>query len=262
MGDLKLTDVGDKSAQAQVASDSGIFRDRDFHDHNFLHESGGVPAATTPAAAGKTRRPKTMKLAKSPCKILWAALGFRFASSRRLLAQSTPAPSELQRPRQYRAAPPPAAKAPRLCAGANSRMPDSEARSISAVDQQKEDGEGHTASRQSRTGHWHGACGWHRAFAERDDRNGFQSRAARVFHPRRRSLVRRRRGKDWIGWSHVSRKFQRRVRETGGKSGDETNLRECRRAAMRIMWRSWGPGAVLALGLILSNGTLSAEISR
>ena len=41
--------------------------------------------------------------------------------------------------------------------------------------------------------------------------------------------------------------------------GDETNLPECRRAAMRIMRRAWGLTALVAAALILTNGALRAS---
>ena len=53
--------------------------------------------------------------------------------------------------------------------------------------------------------------------------------------------------------------FERRFWEASRASGDKTNLPECRRAAMRIMRRGWGLGALVAAGLILSNGALSAS---
>src|SRR4029077_19205744 len=48
-------------------------------------------------------------------------------------------------------------------------------------------------------------------------------------------------------------------RETGGTYGHETNLPECRRAAMRIMWRGRGLTALVAASLILTNGALQAN---
>ena len=95
---------------------------------------------------------------------------------------------------------------------------------------------------------------------ERNDRDGFQSGTARVFHPRRATSLYDG-DVEKIGLDGVTfrREFERRVRQASRTNGDETNLRECRRAAMRIMWRAWGLGALVAAGLILSNGALRAE---
>ena len=95
---------------------------------------------------------------------------------------------------------------------------------------------------------------------ERNDRGGFESgAAASISSAKVTSLYDGDVEKIGLDGVTFRRKLERRFRETGRASGDEANLRECRRAAMRIIWRALGLGALLAAGLILSNGALRAS---
>ena len=208
-----------------------------------------APAGDSGRLRRQNARAMTMKLAKHSANILAVLAVSHCASSRGFWAQSNPAPKHAPKTKRQ---PAPSAAAPAADGGCKLRgtqvAPVREAAKrdpFSPLINEKKEGSGAAAfaSGQSRL-----VIATVRVDGTVRSRDGMiavlsNPEAARLFRSRGRSLVRRRCGKDWFGWSHVSRKLERRFREAGRASGDEANLRECRRAAMRIMWRAWGLGA-------------------